>query len=192
MGVPLGSLRRRRPSLRVAGGAAGRRAGVALSRRERSVRSIARLPGSKARYAALLLVLFSAPLGAWAVAGLETGVVVALATAAAVLPALTRCAGAPRWQPALGSAPRCSPTQSSSRSVERGRRARTAKRATVWALSIGPWLATALLRAIMWGRPAPLAVIAKPSDVAHGLTYVVPAARVRGSSSCGVCSVGDR
>jgi hypothetical protein len=28
-----------------------------------------------------------------------------------------------------------------------------------------------LVRAIVWGRPAPLAVLARPSDVAHGLAY---------------------
>src|SRR5206468_11724279 len=48
--------------------------------------SIAYIPGSKARFTALLLVLGSAPLAAWAAAGLETGVVVALATVAAALP----------------------------------------------------------------------------------------------------------
>src|SRR5258706_6862572 len=55
------------------------------------------ISGSAWRYAALLLVLCSAPLGAWASAGLETGVVVALATAAAALPARSSCS--------LGAAP---------------------------------------------------------------------------------------
>ena len=49
--------------------------------------AVARMGGSRLRYAALLLVLFSAPLGAWAWGGLETGLVIALSTAAAVLPA---------------------------------------------------------------------------------------------------------
>ncbi|MET0592552.1 MAG: hypothetical protein ABW133_07630, partial [Polyangiaceae bacterium] len=59
--------------------------------------AIARLSGSALRYAALFLILFSAPLAAWSSAGLETGLAVAFATFAAVLPtrgAMSPVAGA--------------------------------------------------------------------------------------------------
>jgi hypothetical protein len=137
--------------------------------------AIASLPGSKARFAALLLVLCSAPLGAWAAAGLETGVVVALATAAAVLPSSHSLRGSA----AVGACACFRPEMLAYACILAVGRARGTgsiqQRAWVWALSIGPWCAAATIRTIAWGRPAPLAVMAKPSDVAHGLAYVVPA-----------------
>ena len=39
------------------------------------------------------------------------------------------------------------------------------------AIAIAPFALCALVRVLAWGRPAPLAVLAKPSDVAHGLAY---------------------
>ena len=139
--------------------------------------AIATLPGSSTRYAALLLVVVSAPLGAWASAGLETGITVALVTFAAVLPVR------PRWSPAagglLGAAAWLRPEMiaySSLLAVPRFRIAerRGAKRLTA-ILAVGPWLVAAILRWALWGRPAPLAVFAKPSDLAHGAIYVLPA-----------------
>jgi hypothetical protein len=133
------------------------------------------LGGSRARYAALLLVLFSAPLAAWAGAGLETGVVVALAAVAAAAPpslallgsaAVGACAGLrPEMLPyacllAFGRAREVTPVRS---------------KAWIFALATLPWFTAACVRSIVWGRPAPLAVIAKPSDLAHGLAYVLPA-----------------
>jgi hypothetical protein len=41
----------------------------------------------------------------------------------------------------------------------------------VGALALAPFAVCALARALAWGRPAPLAVLAKPSDLAHGLAY---------------------
>ncbi|WP_437737849.1 hypothetical protein [Sorangium sp. So ce1335] len=61
--------------------------------------AVDRCSGRPARFAALLLVPASAPLGAWSVAGMETGVVAALGALAVALPALGRalagaaCAG---------------------------------------------------------------------------------------------------
>jgi hypothetical protein len=139
--------------------------------------AIASLAGSPARYAALLLVVVSAPLGAWASAGLETGITVALVTFAAVLPVR------PSWSAAagglLGAAAWLRPEMiaySSLLAVPRFRIAttRSAKRLTAM-LAAGPWLFTAILRWALWGRPAPLAVFAKPSDLAHGAIYVLPA-----------------
>src|SRR5205814_1342915 len=60
--------------------------------------------------------------------------------------------------------------------ARRGRGARCGdrgeRRALTFALAVVPWLAAAMIRWIVWGRPAPLAVLAKPSDLAHGLGYV--------------------
>lgn len=61
--------------------------------------AVDRSSGRPARFAALLLVPASAPLGAWSAAGMETGVVAALGALAVALPALGRalagaaCAG---------------------------------------------------------------------------------------------------
>jgi len=139
--------------------------------------AIASLSGSPARYAALLLVVVSAPLGAWASAGLETGITVALVTLAAVLPVR------PSWSPAagglLGAAAWFRPEMiaySSLLAVLRFRIALTRGDKLLTAiLAVGPWLVAAILRWALWGRPAPLAVLAKPSDLAHGATYVLPA-----------------
>jgi hypothetical protein len=130
-----------------------------------------------ARHASLLLVLCSAPLGAWASAGLETPWVVLLATIAAVLPPRPAYALAGAAAAGLGAWLR--PEMLPFAFVLGIARARTAssaraRRACV-ALAMLPWLGTAAARAAMFGRPAPLAVFAKPSDLAHGLRYVVPA-----------------
>ncbi|WP_438020689.1 hypothetical protein WMF18_17145 [Sorangium sp. So ce315] len=61
--------------------------------------AVDRCSGTPVRFAALLLVPASAPLGAWSAAGMETGVVAALGALAVALPALGRalagaaCAG---------------------------------------------------------------------------------------------------
>ena len=139
--------------------------------------AIAHSSPARLRYAALLLVVFSAPLGAWAVGGLETGVATALATFAAVLPPTasmavlaSALAGTSAWlRPemiawasvvALGRAT----GQSSPRA-----------RALSCVVAIAPFFCAALVRALVWGRPAPLAVLAKPSDLAHGVRYVLGA-----------------
>jgi hypothetical protein len=136
---------------------------------------IAALPGSRARFAALSLLLCSAPLAAWATAGLETGVVVALATAAAALPQAEPL----RASAAVGMCALFRPEMIAYASVLAFGRARTVRsigrRVAVICLSAGPWCAAALIRAIVWGRPAPLAVLAKPSDLAHGFAYAAPA-----------------
>jgi hypothetical protein len=43
------------------------------------------------------------------------------------------------------------------------------------ALALGPFAACALVRVLAFGRPAPLALLAKPSDVSHGLVYAAAA-----------------
>jgi hypothetical protein len=52
--------------------------------------------------------------------------------------------------------------------VVQGRRASAAGFAL---LALAPFAACALARIVVWGRPAPLALMAKPGDLEHGLVY---------------------
>jgi hypothetical protein len=130
------------------------------------------------RLGALALVLATClPLGAWASSGMETALVMALATFAL---APTRwgaaCAGlAAAWRPelvpwalalALGQA------------IARG--APSSERLLSLALALTPALLVALCRQALFGHPAPLAVFAKPSDMAHGLRYALGSALLAG------------
>jgi hypothetical protein len=145
--------------------------------------AIAALAGSPVRYAALLIILFSAPLGAWASAGLETGLAVALATFAAVIPA--RAGGSPAAGALLGICAWLRPEMiaySACLAIARVRIASTT-RGKSWTavLAVLPWLVAAIIRFALWGRPAPLAVVAKPSDLTHGAIYALPAIVLTGA-----------
>jgi hypothetical protein len=136
--------------------------------------AVARVGGTRWRYAALLIVLVSPSLGAWASAGLETGIVVALATMAAVLsprpasaPAGAALAGACAWLRPEMIAYALILGAGRARVAEKGRRS-----VLSWALAVAPWCVAGATRWLVWGRPAPLAVLSKPSDLAHGLAYV--------------------
>lgn len=110
------------------------------------------------------------PLGAWACSGMETPLVMALGVLA-LGPGLraAACGGlAAAWRPelvpwalvlAFGQA--------------LARRAPLRERVAALALALTPALGVALLRAITFGHPAPLAVFAKPSDAEHGLRYAL-------------------
>lgn len=110
-----------------------------------------------------------APLAVWAVSGMETGVVVALATVAlgrgrlsvgaAGLAAALRPELVP-WSVAL-SLLRESPSAS--------------ERALAVLGSAGPAAIVAAIRVSVFGSPVPLAVWAKPSDLSHGLFYALAA-----------------
>jgi hypothetical protein len=139
--------------------------------------------GARVRAALPLLVMALAfEIGAWAASGLETGLVTALATLAAV--SLER----PRRAAALAGAaaalrPELAPwavVLAGGAALDRegpvAERRREAVRSG--ALAVGPFAACALARAVAFGRPAPLAVLAKPSDLAHGATYAAAAAVV--------------
>jgi hypothetical protein len=119
--------------------------------------------------AALCVLALAFPLGAWAASGMETPIAMALATFAAILfderpRGAAACAGIAAifrpelvvWAAVLGAG-----------SARRSRLAIP--------LSIGPFLVVAAVRAIVFGRPAPLATLAKPSDATHGLAYVIGA-----------------
>lgn len=129
-------------------------------------REAASLRGSRLRWAALLPVPLSAPLAAWAVAGLETGLVTLLVTAAALAPPALACAAA-------GLAAAFRPEMIVLAFALALARFAEDRRWRAFPLALGPWLLVVLLRLAVFGRPAPLSVLAKPSDLHHGLVYVV-------------------
>ena len=132
--------------------------------------AVALASGDKVRFAALLPFVCSAPLAAWCVSGMETGLVVLLATVAVV-------SSGPRSAAAAGVAAALRPelvpwsaTLALFASLAEGSGSRRASAfALAWAL--GPAIGVALVRLVVFGHPAPLAVWAKPSDAAHGAWY---------------------
>lgn len=117
------------------------------------------------------------PLGAWASAGMETAFVMALGVAA-LAPGL---AGAAAAGLAAGLRPELAPWAAA---LALGSALVRRERASRCALSLGlallPALAVAALRVGIFGRAAPLAVFAKPSDAAHGVRYALGALLLSG------------
>lgn len=161
----------------------------------------ARVAGSRARdrffaAAGLVVVALAFPIGAWAASGLETGVATALATLAASrfvgsdgppsryagAATLAGLAAAMRpelvvWSFALfAMAIFRSPELRDARADVRRRAALQAVALVV--LAVAPFVVCAIVRTAAFGRPAPLAVWAKPSDPAHGMTYALAATLV--------------
>ena len=153
----------------LAGGALGARVGAAAEGRAR-----VGLAGG-----ALVVMGLAFAIGAWAASGLETGVATALATLAVTrsrrplqVAALAGLAASLRpelvvWAVtvAAGTALAAGPTVGA---PARGRRAALVGAAVAFA----PFAVCALVRLAIFGRPAPLAVLAKPSDLTHGGLYV--------------------
>jgi hypothetical protein len=128
------------------------------------------------RFGVIVLLACSAPLAAWSVAGLETGLAAALGALAVALPEL----GAPRagalagglvaalrpealpWALVVGATP---PPGTAAAS--------TAVRVARVALAGTPFLVVALTRLSVFGRVIPLSVLAKPSDLGHGGPYAL-------------------
>ncbi|MBI4704827.1 MAG: hypothetical protein HY744_27300 [Deltaproteobacteria bacterium] len=139
--------------------------------------AVGTMGGSRARWAALALVVCSAPLGAWSAAGMETGLALGLGAAAVAARCLrcekaaAACAGlvaglrpeALPWALALAAAP----------ARGQGWREAARVRAARLLLAAAPFVAVAAIRAAVFGRPAPLAVLAKPSDLTHGAYYAL-------------------
>jgi hypothetical protein len=133
---------------------------------------------SGARLALLALALATClPLGAWAVSGMETALVMALGVLAlgegrgAALSAGLAAAWRPELVPwaatlALGRAS--------------ARRAPLPERLEALALALLPALGVAACRAAVFGQAAPLGVFAKPSDAEHGLRYAFGAVLLSG------------
>lgn len=131
---------------------------------------VARRGGSRRGWLPVLLWCASLPWLAWASAGLETGLVaLGCALAAAPGPAGVLAAGVvgalrPELIPAtailaVGGA-----------WVERERRGRVATRALIW---LTPIVAVVLVRQLAFGATYPLAALAKPAELVHGLRYVL-------------------
>jgi hypothetical protein len=114
----------------------------------------------------------TAPLAAWAVSGMETGLVTALcvlalgrgwaADVAAALAAAWRPELTP-WACVLRAGLRLEAGASFSRAL-------SSPCVVLSAVAL-----TALVRTMCFGRAAPLAVFAKPSDLAHGVSYALHA-----------------
>ncbi len=124
------------------------------------------------RLSPLLPLALASPLGAWAVSGMETGMVTALATLALAPTGWgALCAGlAAAWRPEL--IPWALVIAPGMRLAARESRRRVA---TAALLAVAPALGVAITRAAVFGHPAPLAVFAKPSDLEHGLRYALGA-----------------
>lgn len=141
--------------------------------------AIASLGGRRARWAALLLVLASTPLGAWSVAGMETGACLGLAALAISARALRRerlaslgmgvvAALRPECAPmaiALALTPPRPPAGDGAAPPDPWRRWRAI------AIAMAPSALVVSVRLAVFGRAAPLSLYAKPSDLSHGLVY---------------------
>lgn len=164
------------------GEVAGARGEVAGARGE----VVTRRPASALALVPLALVATSAPLGAWSVAGMETGVVTALAALAAALPILgwsraaAVCAGV-----CAGLRPELFPWAATIGVglflTLRGAPGGAVRRP--WLLVVPvvvPFAVAAVVRLAVFGRPAPLSVFAKAPDARLGLLYAAACALLAG------------
>lgn len=125
-------------------------------------------------YAAALLscLAVTAPVAAWAVAGMETGLVTALAIAALGRGNAADVAAAV----AAGLRPELAPWCACIRLGLRLASGAPLRRALGSpALVAAAVIAVALARSALFGRAAPLSVFAKPSDLTHGISYALHA-----------------
>lgn len=138
--------------------------------------AVDRVSDRPARFSALGLVVVSAPLAAWSVAGLETGLVTALACAAVSLRSLAWSrAGLACAAVAAGLRPELVPWALVVAFAEGPGEARAgATRAWQRVLAVAtPFLLVAVVRSFVFGRAAPLAQLAKPADFALGARYAL-------------------
>lgn len=143
---------------------------------------VAKLDRAAATVTALLTLSLSAPLAAWAVSGMETGVVVALATVG-----LVDGRAAPL---ALGLAAGLRPELlpwAVTLSVARAALGRPKEGATrlggvllALALSATPFLVVATIRFSVFGQALPLSAVAKPADPVLGVRYALGALLLSG------------
>jgi hypothetical protein len=127
--------------------------------------SVVRRGGAVWPLAALGLL---SPVGLWASAGMETGVVTALVTLSSACSSLgLSCVGlAAAWRPELIP---FAITLALARSQSLGSAVRDL------AIAVGPAILVALIRLWSFGSAHPLAVEAKPSDTAQGFWYALEA-----------------
>lgn len=134
--------------------------------------ALAKESGKPERFLPLVVVTLSLPLGAWASSGMETGIVVFLATlgTARFRFALVLAGLAAAWRPEL--LPWAMVLAVGTGLAEKKRpEAALASLATV----LAPALVVAIVRQIAFGSPMPLAVLAKPSSFGDGLRYALGA-----------------
>ncbi len=150
--------------------------------------AMARVARSALKWSALVLVASSAPLAAWSVAGMETGLVLSLGALAAAGRVLGKdrlmaaCAALlAAWRPealpwavvlALGPsrvAPPFSPRSSSPAELERALRSKL----VLLGLVLAPVLLVLAVRWLAFGHPLPLALRAKPPDALLGARYAL-------------------
>lgn len=130
------------------------------------------LPGPRRRFLPLGLLGVCAPAGAWAVAGLETGLVLGLSSLALLdgwtaTFALALVAG---WRPELIPF-----AVVMSAGVPLARKEGRGRAGAAVGLVVAAALAVVAARSLLFGRPAPLAVLAKPAELGSGLYYVLAA-----------------
>jgi hypothetical protein len=129
-------------------------------------------PRTSAAYggALLLCLAVTTPVAAWAVSGMETGVVTLLAVVALGQGRLADAAAAlaAAWRPEL--APWCCCVRLGMR-LQGG--ASLGRALPSPALVLGAVALVGVLRVLLFGRAAPLSVFAKPSDLAHGASYAL-------------------
>jgi hypothetical protein len=141
--------------------------------------AIDRLEGKRARYAALAMIAASAPLAAWSVAGMETGLVIAFAALAVGLGRLGHARASATFAGlAAAMRPELIPWAALV-SIAPPPRGSAAAARPPWdrllrgALALGPPIAVALIRLAVFGRAAPLSILAKPSDEMLGARYAL-------------------
>jgi hypothetical protein len=134
--------------------------------------AIDRAAAARARFLAMLLVACSAPLAAWSVAGLETGIAAALGALAVALPELGfAIAGSLAAGLVAALRPEALPFALALAMAALPSACAPRPRALRLALAGAPFVAVALARLAIFGRVVPLSVLAKPSDLGHGLAY---------------------
>ncbi len=129
-----------------------------------------------AKIVAFVALALCVPIGAHAVSGMETALALALATTAA-----TSAARPMRAAVVAGLAASLRPEMAPWAVALAVLFASTSRaRALAGLAAFAPFAACVLVRLVCFGRAAPLAVLAKPSDLDHGVTYAFVAALVTG------------
>jgi hypothetical protein len=131
--------------------------------------------------AALVVVALAFPIGAWAASGMETGIATALATLAAVslrrprrsavLAGLVACFRPELVVWAMVLAGGAALTRRPAASESAAAKPRSGDVVAALATALAPFAICALVRLFVFGRVAPLALLAKPSDLPHGAVY---------------------